>query len=97
MMGYGLQRPLQKTFELESTDSGVVVLNSATRNAKSKAQLNIFNISQSHLFNKNLPNSLITSGNGQKVVSVEVGNHNMNEPLYRGMEGHLHIYPNTEP
>ena len=38
MMGYGLQRPLQKTFELESTDSGVVVLNSATRNAKSKAQ-----------------------------------------------------------
>ena len=38
MMGNGLQRPLQITIELEFTDSGVVVLNSATRNAKSKAQ-----------------------------------------------------------
>ena len=33
-----LQRPLQTTIELEFTDSGVVVLNLATRNAKSKAQ-----------------------------------------------------------
>ena len=39
MMEFGLQRHLQTTIELEITDSGVVVLNSATRNAKSKAQL----------------------------------------------------------
>ena len=36
---FGPQRPLQTTIELEFTDSGVVVLNLATRNAKSKAQL----------------------------------------------------------
>ena len=32
------QRPLQTTIELKFTDSGIVVLISATRNAKSKAQ-----------------------------------------------------------
>ena len=37
-MEFGLQRHLQTTIELEITDSGVVVLNSATRNVKSKAQ-----------------------------------------------------------
>ena len=39
MLEIGPQRHLQTTTELEFTDSGVVVLNSATRNAKSKAQL----------------------------------------------------------
>ena len=38
MLELGFQKPLQTTIELEFTDSGVVVLNSATRNAKSKAQ-----------------------------------------------------------
>ena len=38
MLELGFQRPLQTTIELEFTDLGVVVLNSATRNAKSKAQ-----------------------------------------------------------
>ena len=41
MLEIGPQRHLQTTTELEFTDSGVVVLNSATRNAKSKAQLGL--------------------------------------------------------
>ena len=43
MLEFGYQRPLETTIELEFTDSGVVVLNLATRNAKSKAQFYLTN------------------------------------------------------
>ena len=42
MLEFGFQRPLETTIELEFTESGVVVLNLATRNAKSKAQYTKF-------------------------------------------------------
>ena len=69
MMGYGFQRPLQTTIKLEFTDSGVVVLNSATRNAKSKAQ---YRVGQSiYAFDSTVETSY-------KVAIYPIGNLNAN-------------------